>query len=327
MKKKQLTYLLLLCLSFTLSFYSCSDDDSDDKTLQDNYFKIENANFINSAFPEASSSNDAPSISELYGNGSVLAGGSNPITLNTSSDISSVIVGIEGEKGYFEIPASSHKSTNSTYVIYLIMSQELEMSNFSIVVAVIGTNGLVSYHETIYVSLVEAGTGKLQVSCSWDRPNDVDLHVVEPNGEEIYYGNSYSTNGGELDIDSNASCSIDNINNENVTYSDEAIVESGEYIVRVDLYSNCSVTANTNYIVTVYYDGQAITPSYGQNPYYGTFAPGDADYGGGGSGKTVLKFNIGSSKSAQNKASFNQAFKFDYPVDKANKPKNLSPSK
>lgn len=325
MKKNQSTYLFTLIVTLLLAFYSCDDSD-DAKTLSETYFDIENANFINSNFPEASTSQDAPVITSLYGNASVLAGGSNPLTINTSSDIKSVIVGVKGEKGYYEISAGSQKSTNSVYIIYLIISQELELENFSIVVAIIGTNELISSHEVINVSKVEAGTGKLQISCSWDKPNDVDLHLVEPDGTEIYYGNSSSSSGGELDVDSNADCAIDNINNENITYGESSVLMTGEYIVRVDLYSNCSVNGETNYIVTAHYNGQTITPTFGQIPYYGSFSAEDADYGGEGSGKTVLKFEIGSSKSAQ-EVVLHESFRFEYPADKSIKPKNLSPFK
>jgi len=327
MKQIPFKYFLLCIVSVSLIVGSCSKDDDDTKTLKETFFEIENASFVNSNFPEASTSDQTPVINSIYGNGSVLAGGSNPITINTSSEINSVIVGVQDEKGYFEIPVSATKTLNSEYIVFLIMSQELELDNFTIIVAVINSEGLVSAHQTISVSLIEAGTGQLQVSCSWDQTNDVDLHLVEPNGTEIYYGNSYSSNGGELDVDSNADCYIDNINNENITYGEDAIVESGEYIVRVDLYSNCSVVNNTNYVVTVYYNGTAISPSTGQNPYYGSFAPGDADYGGAGSGETVVRFNISSSKSYVEKSDFMLSYKFDYPDGKESKPKNLSPNK
>ena len=49
---------------------------------------------------------------------------------------------------------------------------------------------------------------------------DVDLHLIEPNGGHIYYGNRRSSNGGFLDIDSNPDCSIDGVNNENIYYQE-----------------------------------------------------------------------------------------------------------
>ena len=138
----------------------------------------------------------------------------------------------------------------------------------------------------------------MQINCSWDQPNDVDLHLVEPNGTEIFYGNAISQNGAELDVDSNAGCSLDNINNENITYSDNDIVEAGEYIVRVDLWSNCNVTSSTNYVVTAYYNGHILTTNSNySNPYSGSFVPTDEDAGDLGSGVEVMRFNIPSNRS------------------------------
>ncbi|MBR1449345.1 MAG: hypothetical protein IJ588_11455 [Prevotella sp.] len=45
------------------------------------------------------------------------------------------------------------------------------------------------------------GNGDLKVTLQWDFYADIDLHVVEPSGEEIDYTNKDSNSGGELDVD------------------------------------------------------------------------------------------------------------------------------
>lgn len=80
---------------------------------------------------------------------------------------------------------------------------------------------------------------------------------------------------GFLDLDSNAGCSIDEINNENITY--ESNVKEGKYTVAVNLWSKCnSSTAGAKYSVTAIYNGKHITldkptgqfaDSYEGNPY------------------------------------------------------------
>lgn len=49
----------------------------------------------------------------------------------------------------------------------------------------------------------KAKTGDIQVSLIWNNFNDLDLHVVEPSGDEIWYQNKKVKSGGEMDIDMN----------------------------------------------------------------------------------------------------------------------------
>jgi hypothetical protein len=56
-------------------------------------------------------------------------------------------------------------------------------------------------------SQVDTGTGDVQVTLEWGSEADLDLHVIEPDGTEIYFGNrGPTTTGGELDVDANAAC-------------------------------------------------------------------------------------------------------------------------
>jgi hypothetical protein len=136
--------------------------------------------------------------------------------------------------------------------------------------------------ESFGYDVIEVGAGDVQVSISWNADSDVDLHVVDPYGDEIYYGNTRVSSGGVLDLDSNASCRIDGIRNENITWP-EGEAPRGTYVVRVDYWDSCEVPA-TDYVVRMSYGGQ-------QEVVSGTFT-GGGDQGVAGSGVYVNTFRL-----------------------------------
>jgi hypothetical protein len=85
----------------------------------------------------------------------------------------------------------------------------------------------------------KARIGDVTVTLVWDDWNDLDLHVITPRGNEIYYGNR-EADGGMLDVDMNAweRCSKEPI--ENVFFGDaERGIEAmkGKYSVVVQNYA------------------------------------------------------------------------------------------
>ncbi|MDR1970815.1 MAG: VWA domain-containing protein [Treponema sp.] len=53
--------------------------------------------------------------------------------------------------------------------------------------------------------LAQAGaqSGDIRVSLLWNNRNDLDIHVVTPRGEEVFYGHTRDASGGFLDVDMN----------------------------------------------------------------------------------------------------------------------------
>jgi hypothetical protein len=49
-----------------------------------------------------------------------------------------------------------------------------------------------------------AGTGDISFRLVWAGPADLDLHVVDPRGEEIFFSHPRASSGGTLDVDCNA---------------------------------------------------------------------------------------------------------------------------
>ena len=130
----------------------------------------------------------------------------------------------------------------------------------------------------------------------WDQPEDLDLHVVEPLAAggscEIWYGDTnrpVGTSGcgakGSLDLDSNAGCSIDNVDIENVIYPSSQPAPSGTYTVRVDYFAHCSATTRVAYELTVRANGHT-------SVFCGSFGIVDSDNGGAGSGVQVTTFTV-----------------------------------
>ena len=87
----------------------------------------------------------------------------------------------------------------------------------------------------------------------------IDLHVVEPSGDEIYSANKGpSATGGQLDLGPESDCSIDGLHRENI-YWPTGRAARGDYTVRVDYRSACGRSLpfdKTQYVVTVNVTGQ-----------------------------------------------------------------------
>jgi hypothetical protein len=78
----------------------------------------------------------------------------------------------------------------------------------------------------------DTGTGDVQVTLRWASDSDLDLHVTEPDGTEIYYLNTGpSTTGGQLDVDSNVDC-VNDGGVENIFWP-VGDAPSGDYTVSV----------------------------------------------------------------------------------------------
>jgi hypothetical protein len=211
-------------------------------------------------------------LEPLSGPGASLDPGADPTAVPTQPS-----TGVPA-KGYHEI-SLDQESTEVTIVV--TVQQTLPGQRFLFYFAVVDGSGKQGKLTTQDIEAVTVGTGDVQVSVSWDTDSDVDLHVLDPTGEEVYYGTPEVTSGGQLDLDSNADCAIDGVNNENVTWQD---APPGTYEVRVDLYRGCDATP-TNYVVTIQVVGQPT------KTYTGTLT-GEGDLGGEGDGQLIASFEV-----------------------------------
>jgi hypothetical protein len=274
-------------LVLSLQLPACGDEEEDNPPEILNYVtsarlleQDESGVLHNDSLPEGS--DGGPSVT-VDAEATIINGGSLQVPVEASAEFEEVLIGLsttEGaQSGYYEVTLPS-PATSATVV--LTIAQVLPVSAVTLDVAAVGAGGAVGVAGHQAASVTTVGSGEVQVSVSWDADSDVDLHVVDPNGEEIYYGATTAvTSGGALDLDSNAGCSIDGVRNENITFAE---APPGDYEVRVDYYASCDV-AETNYVVTVQLPGQQ------PQVFEGVFT-GDGDGGSEGDGQTITSFTI-----------------------------------
>lgn len=109
-------------------------------------------------------------------------------------------------------------------------------------VAMLLALGTACANETTLTGLV-GGSGTLRFNLQFTNETnvDLDLHVVTPSGNEIYYADpTDEATGGELDID--CLCGdCPNGPNENIFWPLSGDAESGTYQIRVNYFGSCGL--------------------------------------------------------------------------------------
>jgi hypothetical protein len=179
--------------------------------------------------------------------------------------------------GYFEIPLPTPATSAELLISF---PQALGGNEFTLHFSAADPEGRMGMPSDKDYNAIVVGSGDIQVTVAWDTEADVDLHVVDPEGVEIYWANRQSPSGGQLDLDSNAACAGDNVRNENISWP-VGTAPQGPYTVRVDYWANCDAQ-ETNYTVVIHNEGDT-------DIHYGVFT-GGGDSGGSGSGVEIATF-------------------------------------
>ena len=210
----------------------------------------------------------------------VINGGSGQVQVaNGGAAFQTIVMFVAGRPDHYVVNLPAPATSASLLVS---ISPQLK-SSFQWVWGVGPNAASASNYTGLNVTHIPVGSGDIQVSVAWDSPADVDLHVLEPGGAEIFWAVDSSDAGGVLDLDSNAACGSDGPRNENITYPG-VTPPSGTYIVRVDYWDACGAAA-TNYVVTIRVAGHAVQTL--QDQFTGT-----GDGGGAGSGVTIGTFSF-----------------------------------
>jgi hypothetical protein len=176
------------------------------------------------------------------------------------------VIGLNGDSGYHTLTGADPDG-DGVYDITAVVAAEATQTSLTFRVALRDAAGNVGPYREIAIPVIQSGTGDVKITLSWDRLHDLDLRVIEPDGEEIRYTNPSSRTGGELDLDSGANCGASAANSENIFWPSGG-GPAGEYVVTVHNYQQCSAGA-IDYAVRVVYDNTVST-------YRGSFADGTA---------------------------------------------------
>ena len=197
----------------------------------------------------------------------VTNGGTATLAVSSASAFTELTVAVEGLDGHYQFPFPM-ATTSAT--LQLTIDQDIMTPTvvFS-VVASDGTNLGPAATEDFVIVFV--GTGDIQVSLTFDQQDDVDLYVVDPSGDTVFFGMRTVASGGTLDLDANPACGSPSGNAENITWP-EGSAPLGTYGVLLDLFASCFPNP-VNWLITISVKGQA------PQILTGTLVPGDAAIG------------------------------------------------
>ena len=211
--------------------------------------------YVVRSFP-VTSAGSRPTISAIDGPPGFVNGGSATYSIRHTGaqPISAALVRVPGYEGYYRVPATSSNGTVSVNLRFApdyfsttprLASQRAAMLRaaaagpLNLQFSLEDALGAISNAFSLNLNPAQVTTGDVKVSIAWDTPTDVDLWVKEPDGTWISYGNLTSPSGGHLDLDSNAGCSLDHVNNENIFWP-QGQSPNGVFEVKVHMYeSSC----------------------------------------------------------------------------------------
>lgn len=96
-----------------------------------------------------------------------------------------------------------------------------------------------------YRAILNTGYGDIKITLTWNTTSDLDLWVIEPSGEKIYFEHQYSATGGQLDLDD-----TDGFGPENVFWPVDS-APFGSYKVQVHFYGGQDSERPATYQVTI----------------------------------------------------------------------------
>lgn len=119
--------------------------------------------------------------------------------------------------------------------------------------------------------------GDLRCSLAWFNFDDLDLHMVEPNGNKIWFRDKRSAyTDGTLDVDMNAGSGTTREAVENIVYPRKSKMREGNYTLQVNQYAKRE-NVDVGFEVEIEAQGEVFTLSY-DKPVQGTISVANIQY-------------------------------------------------
>ena len=259
--------------------------------------------FVRGALPAPSG---GPAVQALqFSDAHVFAGdGERPLLGALDPSATAVLLALDGDRGYWIVGAgvpATDAPTLPRFDVRAAFSRLIAGGTRQLLAEAVDGRGHAGAPVTqpIDVSAASLPSGPMVVSLAWNGSADLDLHVVDPDGVEIFarHPSGYrpppppalpdptaAMNAPFLDDDSNAGCTIDGRDQENVVWTQPPA--SGHYVVRVDATSLCG-GPYADWRVQRFVDGALAATAGGEAVDADTRGTHDA-----GAGRTALEFEV-----------------------------------
>lgn len=260
-----------LVLLAALSVLVSCDDATDADLGSDAQLRVAGAQFFRGGPPEDASGPPVKSVnlSPIVRPGSVDRSCSGVLDPAATA----VALSVDGDVGYWIVRAGIPELSSPgfpTFAASIAFSSSLGAGRRAFVARAVDSGGRFGPPLVRLLDVTPSAlpVGKLVVRLSWSAHADLDLHLTDPRGVEIWKRNINSYEppppgappeppntphpGGILDFDSHAACVPDGRFAENVVYTDKP--PSGRYVARVDTASLCNAI-NVRWRVEAFIDG------------------------------------------------------------------------
>lgn len=234
--------------------------------------------YHNGSPPEAGNAGTA----EGFRNSNPLVGQPFRYGIDADGAFTQVYLQVEGVDGYWQLTLPTGVSS-----LELVITLANTPPNTDFVMrTLLGFPAGISQPLTLRVQPGDLSDASVVATVRWTGgPSDLDLHMYDGLGQHIYWGNIATDEGGQLDLDSNAACDTDNVNQEIISWPQGA-APNGNYTLWVQYYDACGVT-QTNYNVSLDIAGRS------QQTFQGDFTgAGDNDMADPAFADTLAHFTL-----------------------------------